>query len=559
MGVQVRGGGGAGGSNPNSPFLLSGTNIIYDPIAAAVVQLILGASADSLTPVNQTLTLQSATAGAAVNTAGATLTIASGAGTGTGAVSTIIFRTPTVAGAGTGAQAMATRLTISSTVVNATVTFQAPAGTAAAPGYGLLDSAGTYKNGVRANFGGLNTDNCLLVAGGFDWLSADRGSFLVTIRSDVSFCWSSSATLTGGGDVFLTRRAAANLQFGAADAASPVAQIVTAQGSRSGTDNNIAGANLTIQAGRGTGNSTTSSISFQTPLAVASGTGAQTMTTQFQVNSIVSGSSLNFTNLVMGHPGTGTFGNDGCGFLVGNTIFNQFFAGLGRSGNNAGGGQLSLDSAGRIAFCSAANAITTASLDMFLTRGGAATLQLGAAASAAPVAQILQAQGSRAGTDTDIGGGNLTLQSGQGTGIGAISQLILRTPTLGVTGSAAQTMSQRVTIDQNATVLRNRFEFSKGADVTAANDLTLGVDGNVFTITGNTQINAITTANWQAGSIITLIFTGTPTVKNNTAGGAGTAVIILVGGGADFVAAAGDNLRLVYNGTNWREISRAVV
>jgi hypothetical protein len=102
---------------------------------------------------------------------------------------------------------------------------------------------------------------------------------------------------------------------------------------------------------------------------------------------------------------------------------------------------------------------------------------------------------------------------------------------------------------------KGRFEEYKGTNTVAANDLTLPSDGNTITITGNTQINAITTARWQAGSQVELIFTGTPTVKNNTAGGAGTATILLAGS-TDFVAAANDVLSLVYDGTNWHESAR---
>jgi hypothetical protein len=105
------------------------------------------------------------------------------------------------------------------------------------------------------------------------------------------------------------------------------------------------------------------------------------------------------------------------------------------------------------------------------------------------------------------------------------------------------------------TTVDGRFEEDKGANVVAANDLTLGLDGNLFIIPGNTQINAITTANWQAGSTIKLEFTGTPTIKNNTAGGGGTAPILLAGG-VDYIAAANDVLTLVYDGTNWHETAR---
>lgn len=103
-----------------------------------------------------------------------------------------------------------------------------------------------------------------------------------------------------------------------------------------------------------------------------------------------------------------------------------------------------------------------------------------------------------------------------------------------------------------------RIRSSKGANVTAANDLTLGKDGNFFTITGNTQINGIASASWTAGNSITLLFSGAPTVKHNTAAGAGFASLYLAGG-ADFSATADDLLTLVYDGTLWRETARTVV
>lgn len=102
-----------------------------------------------------------------------------------------------------------------------------------------------------------------------------------------------------------------------------------------------------------------------------------------------------------------------------------------------------------------------------------------------------------------------------------------------------------------------RFEQTKGTNTAAANNLTLPVDGNLVTITGNTQINAITTSNWQAGSHITLLFTGTPTVKHNTAGGAGTAVLFLAGS-VDLTASNNTVLGLVYDGTQWQETFRKV-
>lgn len=115
----------------------------------------------------------------------------------------------------------------------------------------------------------------------------------------------------------------------------------------------------------------------------------------------------------------------------------------------------------------------------------------------------------------------------------------------------------RATMSQNYFVIKNRLQTSKGANVASANNLTLGVDGNVFHVTGTTTINAITTANWAAGSEFTLIFDGSLTVKNNTAGGGGTAVMLLAGG-VDFSATANDVLKLVWDGTSFFEISRSV-
>lgn len=122
-------------------------------------------------------------------------------------------------------------------------------------------------------------------------------------------------------------------------------------------------------------------------------------------------------------------------------------------------------------------------------------------------------------------------------------------------------------IDRNGSAINymamsTRLNDAQGADVASANDLTLGTDGNVFEITGTTQINAITTASWQNGALVTLLFTGSLTVKHNTAGGAGTARILLAGA-ADFSATAGDTLSLRLSeigGTQaWRETGRAVI
>lgn len=74
------------------------------------------------------------------------------------------------------------------------------------------------------------------------------------------------------------------VQLGAANAASPVAQTLQAQGSRAGTDSNVGGAGLTVTSGNGTGTGTRSVLTLQSPVAVASGTGAQTQTTGWRID-----------------------------------------------------------------------------------------------------------------------------------------------------------------------------------------------------------------------------------------------------------------------------------
>jgi len=81
-----------------------------------------------------------------------------------------------------------------------------------------------------------------------------------------------SATLVLGGstDLFLTRRGAANLRLGAADAAAPVAQTLSVQSVVAGTTN-TAGTNFTITGSQGTGTGAGGSLIFQVAPAGTAG------------------------------------------------------------------------------------------------------------------------------------------------------------------------------------------------------------------------------------------------------------------------------------------------
>lgn len=98
-----------------------------------------------------------------------------------------------------------------------------------------------------------------------------------------------------------------------------------------------------------------------------------------------------------------------------------------------------------------------------------------------------------------------------------------------------------------------RFAASKGATITAAHNISLGTDGNSFGITGSTQINTIDATNWIAGSIIYLIFTSSVTLAHNTSG---TGARIFLSGSINYAAVNNSVLGLIYDGSNWQEISR---
>ena len=88
--------------------------------------------------------------------------------------------------------------------------------------------------------------------------------------SSFAYSWTASNAL-GTIDTLLTRRAAANLRFGAADAASPVAQKLSVQSVVAGGGTNTAGQDFTITGSQGTGSGVGGSIIFQTAAANSGG------------------------------------------------------------------------------------------------------------------------------------------------------------------------------------------------------------------------------------------------------------------------------------------------
>lgn len=136
--------------------------------------------------------------------------------------------------------------------------------------------------------------------------------------------------------------------------------------------------------------------------------------------------------------------------------------------------------AGVFSFSSTGNSGGTA--DTILSRSSAATIQHGAANAASPINQTIATQGSRAGTDTNIGGANLTIQSGTGTGTGTPSTLLLKSPVATTTGTGAQTQTTGLTINVGTAVLTNYLVANLPAAATAGAGATAFVTDATNTI-----------------------------------------------------------------------------
>ena len=100
-----------------------------------------------------------------------------------------------------------------------------------------------------------------------------------------------------------------------------------------------------------------------------------------------------------------------------------------------------------------------------------------------------------------------------------------------------------------------RVQGNEASNVASANDTTWGTGGNYAHITGNTQMNGLAQANWQSGAVIYMKFDSNPLMKHNGSPSAGFGKFLFAGS-VDYTPAAGSILALLFDGTNWNEISR---
>lgn len=289
--------------------LLWSTDLILRRRAAA--NLALGA-VDAASPVAQTLSVQNVVAGT-TNTAGVNFTLDLSQGTGTGAGGAFIIRGAAAGTTGSSQNALAALFTFNPTgsfsITGGTVTASAPlldlaqtwnagavtfsaiklnvTNTASASASTLLDLqvGGTTQLKVRADgtvffpMGGGQAINSDAGGGGTGIVFYCNNTAAIEcaahttgfkVGSGKDYRWSSSANANGTPDTYIGRRAAANIRLGDADAASPVAQTLSAQGVVAGTSN-TAGVDWTFDASQGTGTGDGGAFKWRTAPAGSSG------------------------------------------------------------------------------------------------------------------------------------------------------------------------------------------------------------------------------------------------------------------------------------------------
>jgi hypothetical protein len=147
-----------------------------------------------------------------------------------------------------------------------------------------VTKAGTVTVAVNATVGSSGISfifgsNKIAATNGL-WGSSGSGEANFAVLNSLGFA--SANVFVTNPDTFFGRRGAANLRFGAADAAAPVAQTLSVQSVVAGTTN-TAGANLTITGSQGTGTGAGGSIIFQVAPAGSSGTAQNALSTALEI------------------------------------------------------------------------------------------------------------------------------------------------------------------------------------------------------------------------------------------------------------------------------------
>ena len=304
-----------------SSNLLWSTDLILSRRGAA--NLRLGAADVDGSPVPQFLSAQSTAATTTSNNvAGADFTIDGSQGTGTGVGGSIVFRVAPIGSSGNTRNALTSALTISGG--SAFLTTNA---------FSITNTISTLRafssgsgGGIVFSNSGANSEVGIVAGNTMQFTVGGNG---VTYVSQLSI-----GVMTGyrpTADLLLTRRGAANLRLGAADAAAPVPQLLSVQSVVAGTTNTI-GRDFTITGSQGTGTGAGGSLIFQVAPAGSSGSAQNALENLLTISSdrsvtlggvtntgaiIRSSAGFRTGSIIIGYNGSG--GSDGTGFANAST------------------------------------------------------------------------------------------------------------------------------------------------------------------------------------------------------------------------------------------------
>ena len=160
--------------------------------------------------------------------------------------------------------------------------------------------------------------------------------------------------------------------------------------------------------------------------------------------------------------------------------------------------------------------------DVFLGRNAAASLRLGAADAAAPVAQTLGVQSVVAGT-SNTAGTNFTIKGSAGTGTGAGGSIIFQVAAAGSSGTAQNAFSTALTINSSSQLL-----VSDGSN-TAPTYAFSGATNKGFYRSGGVLVFADSNADiwWSAASNIVMRNNGAFAFSSGATAGTSTDLLLV--------------------------------
>lgn len=404
------------------------------------------------------------------NTAGKSLTILAGAGTGTGVGGIIQFKAAQPGGTGSSVNAHTTILSISPQTGVSTFAgpIQIPNGDAIKNGDG--ENVITVDADQRVGIGGLSPTYKLDVDGDI----RVRGNDIRDNSGNPAITFDGSANTTIAGDLSV---AGGDLVFGNGQNASVDIEDV------SGTD--IAGKNLSVLAGAGTGQGVGGQIDFKVaPASDSSGAGVNSHST---ILTLASTGVATFAGSVQIPSGDAIRNGDGENVItidadqnvtIGNNI--KILGNVIQAAD--GGSTITMDTSDNVAIGG----------DLTIAGGGAsfentqnATIDVNATANTAAGKNLTISAGSTAaGGTSNLTGGNLVLEAGLGKGSAYGGDIEFKSSNSGGSGTSMNTATTFVLI----TPTNNQIRLLENVFLSSTKELQFGSSNNKIELDTNVKL-----------------------------------------------------------------------